>query len=90
MGFDSSSALGGRVVVFHGSSLAARQDWRRLADVAVLTGASGRMGAVLLDVRGTTFSPAGLEANLIASALAAYRTVAILSNPASRTAARGV
>ena len=81
MGFESTSALDGRVAVLHGSSLAAQQDWRRLADVAVLTGASGRMAAVLLDVRGATFNPAGFEADLIAAALGGFGTVAIVSGP---------
>jgi len=81
MDSDSTSTLGGRVAVLDGAWLAARQDWRRLADVALLTSSSQRAAAVLLDVRGTTFNPIGLEADLLAAALGGYGTVAIVSDP---------
>jgi hypothetical protein len=69
----------GGVIVLDGWWLASRGAWQELADVAVLTCARGTPGAVLLDVRGASFTPAAREAEVLASGLAGSPVVAILS-----------
>ena len=67
------------MVVLDGRWLASRCAWQELADVAVLTCGRGAPGAVLLDVRGASFTPEAREAEVLASALAGSPLVAILA-----------
>lgn len=68
------------MVVLDGSHLVERKEWHALADVIFLTGAAQRPRAVLLDVRGSAFTPTAAETEMLASALAGCPWAAIVSD----------
>lgn len=73
--------LGDRVVVVRHASIEEPRDWLAVADVAALTASVESPKALMLDLRGSDFTLASRDADVMASGLAAYPMVAVVADP---------
>lgn len=77
---ETRARLADRVTVLRGAAFAESQDWLAAADVASLAAAVGSPRALLLDFRTHGFALSSRDADVLATGLAAYPTVAILTD----------
>jgi hypothetical protein len=77
---DARGRLGDRVVVLGGSSFAEPRDWLAVADAASLAASAGSPRALMLDFRTHGFALGLRDAELLATGLAAYPSVAFLTD----------
>ena len=72
--------LGDRVVVLEGASFAEPRNWLAVADAASLAATVGSPRALMLDFRTHGFTLSSRDADVLATGLAAYPLVAILTD----------
>jgi hypothetical protein len=77
---ESRTGLGDRVVVLGGAALAEPRNWLAVADTASLAAAVGSPRALMVDFRTHGFTPNSRDAGVLATSLAAYPLVAILTD----------
>jgi hypothetical protein len=77
---DTRARLGDRVVVLGGSSFAEPRDWLAVADVASVAATVGSPRALMLDFRTHGFALGLRDAEVLATGLAAYPSVAFLTD----------
>lgn len=77
---DTRGGLGDRVVVLGGASFAEPGDWLAVADAASLAASAGSPRALILDFRACGFALGLRDAELLAAGLAAYPSVAFLTD----------
>jgi len=77
---ETRARLGDRVVVLGGGSPAEPRDWLAVADAGLLAATVGSPRALMLDFRTHGFALSSREADALATGLAAYPLVAILTN----------
>jgi len=77
---DTRASLGDRVVVLGGAAFAESRDWLAAADAASLAASAGSPRALMLDFRTHGFALGLRDAEVIAAGLAAYPSVAFLTD----------
>ena len=80
MCLESPAVRGDGVVVLGGAAFAESQDWLAVADVASLAATVGSPRALMLDFRTHGFALSSRDADVLATGLAGYPLVAILTD----------